>query len=420
MSSNYDLDSSPASAGHLRGPRIGRAASVLICIVAFASGLHFWPLEQRRMWQLAGPVNSALAVWWLLLAFDAATRRRWAPIRARLPHVSVIAYVAISALSIAVAPDRSRAVVYVGKLSVVCFGAYTLVLAATTSWRGATRVYGVLTASAFVCVGYCIVMRWGPGRSDWGFFANPLKYGTYIGMLVPLCATWLLCGRRRVGRLLGGGLVVAGLVTVGSLGGGLAIVVGMLSAAAGAGGTRRRSAILAVVVAAVVALPVLWARAPMAPLRDDVALREPDAKDVRQRYIEWQAFINMVEARPVTGVGAGCINEYRSAFYFRLPKRNTIAPFDQNGYLAVAAETGVFGLAALLWALAHFVGIAWRHGRAGAAHGVANLAGLAGACVANAFCSVQYNGLFVVFVIILALTTSTAGQPEQTDVQETL
>ena len=71
--------------------------------------------------------------------------------------------------------------------------------------------------------------------------------------------------------------------------------------------------------------------------------------DLRQRYIEWQAQINLLKDRAGAGTGIGCLNNHRSEYYGRLPKRNTIAAFDQNGWLATASETGLVGLICLCW-----------------------------------------------------------------------
>ena len=140
-----------------------------------------------------------------------------------------------------------------------------------------------------------------------------------------------------------------------------------------------------------------------------------DGLNLRQRYIEWQAETNLLEQRTVTGTGAGCINTYRSSFYYRLPKLNTLKSFDQNGYLATAAETGIIGLVSFCWVVLHYGRLAFsqvvttRRKLDVAPHrfAAANLAGLVGAAVANLFSSVHYNGILIVFVLTLALTAGT-------------
>jgi O-antigen ligase len=159
-----------------------------------------------------------------------------------------------------------------------------------------------------------------------------------------------------------------------------------------------------------------------AVLKDDIRLAEQDGLNLRQRYIEWQAETNLLQQRTVTGTGAGCINTYRSSFYYRLPKLNTLKAFEQNGYLATAAETGILGLVCLCWIVFHygrraFSQVATTRRRSDMTHhrfAAANLAGLAGALVANLFSSVHYNGILIVFVLVLALIARTqqlCGEP---------
>ena len=146
----------------------------------------------------------------------------------------------------------------------------------------------------------------------------------------------------------------------------------------------------------------------------DFALKENDEINLRQRYIEWQAEINLLEKRGITGTGAGCVNDYRSNFYYRLPKLNTLKVFDQNGFLAIGAETGLLGLAAFIWILIHYGRMSLRdflHLQAGenpqaCAMTTANTAAFVSALTANLFSSVHYNGILIVFVLLLSLISS--------------
>jgi hypothetical protein len=155
--------------------------------------------------------------------------------------------------------------------------------------------------------------------------------------------------------------------------------------------------------------------------RGDLSLREKDGANCRQRYIEWQAIVNLLEFRTAAGTGAGNINEHRSSFYYRLPKLNTLKPFDQNGWLAVSAETGIFGLVCFCWVVLHYGKAAflkvmdsgWKNGRTFDRFAAANFAGLSAACVANLFSSVQYNGIVIIFVLLLALISGTNRLSEE-------
>ena len=144
-------------------------------------------------------------------------------------------------------------------------------------------------------------------------------------------------------------------------------------------------------------------------------LSEKDGINLRQRYIEWQAQINLLENRTITGTAAGCINDYRSKFYYRLPKLNTLKVFDQNGWLAVGGETGIVGLVCLCWVVIHYGKLAFKQliksGKrdlsAANRFTKANLAGFISACIANTFSSVQYNAILIVFVLVIALISET-------------
>jgi O-antigen ligase len=137
--------------------------------------------------------------------------------------------------------------------------------------------------------------------------------------------------------------------------------------------------------------------------------------NLKQRYVEWQAEINLLEERALAGTGAGCVNDYRSKYYFRLPKLNTLRAFDQNGWLATGAETGILGLVCFCWIVGHHFRLAWQSvistdqlGRTADRRAVvANFVGLTAACAASLFSSVQYNGVLIVFVLVLALIART-------------
>jgi O-antigen ligase len=146
-------------------------------------------------------------------------------------------------------------------------------------------------------------------------------------------------------------------------------------------------------------------------LWDDIKVTEQDDINLKQRYIEWQAEINLLEERTITGTAAGCINDYRSNSYYRLPKLNTLKAFDQNGLLATSAETGILGLACFCCILLHYLKLAYMQvtttnrtiPSAAYNFAVANFIGLITACVANLFSSVHYNGILIIFVLVLTL-----------------
>jgi MFS family permease len=206
-------------------------------------------------------------------------------------------------------------------------------------------------------------------------------------------------------------LLAGGFFSAGSIGMVFAITAGMVTALVALRSWAVRLVIFVTMVTCLLFLFFFGRCSFAAELRDDARIVEPDGVNLKQRYIEWQAFLNLLERRWMTGTGAGCVNDYRSAFYYRLPKLNTIKAFDQNGYLATAAETGIAGLVCFCWVLVHYgkqglYALKKRFNRQGSMAwriAVANIAGFAAACTANLFSSVQYNGVLIVFVLVLVL-----------------
>lgn len=394
---------------------INRFAFVLAAAMILSSAFHFWPFEGRRAWELFGPANAAIALWCAVLLAKCVWKRSFDLVQKNLPHVSILAWLGIMVLSIGFAPDAMRAVTFSAKLAGTCIGAYTLVRFAAADDRGAARLYAISAVAAGLCAGYCLLSRWVLGRDDFGFFAGPLKYGTYLSITVSLGAVWLLGHQSRRLRIVGAILIIAALLSAGTIGCVLAIVAGLVVAVIAGGSWRMCKLVVIAVLPAGLLMTLGWRSDAPAPLRSDIAITESDSPNLRQRYIEWQALINMLEKRTIAGAGAGCVNHHRSIYYYRLPKLNTIEQFDQNGWLATAAEGGMLALACFCWAIGHYLRIAWR----GARHwsrsadnppcrfAAANLAALTAACVANLFSAVQYNGVLVMFVAALALVSAT-------------
>jgi O-antigen ligase len=86
--------------------------------------------------------------------------------------------------------------------------------------------------------------------------------------------------------------------------------------------------------------------------RRDEMLRE-DSPQVRQRFLEWQAALNMLGGSPLLGIGPGRYQEKVGAHYYGLPKLNTREPDTQNGFLVLASTTGFVGLTTFLWIVVH-------------------------------------------------------------------
>lgn len=403
----------PATQAKVSWQRV--CALLLTAIAILSSALHFWPLEDSRVWQMLSPPNVAVMLWTLMSVGFALLRPSRSPNTSTLPHVSVFAYVAINVLSIAFAPDLSRAANFTIKLTLMLLAGFTLFSSAMFSKAALRLVYGLVAAAVMISVSYCLASRFVLSSERCGFHNNAYKYGTYIGTLAPLCGAYFLTSSKSPKKLLGMVIVIAALISSGSLGATAAIVTGMMVLVVFSPSNSVRLCAIGCVLFGLSLVILLRSNPAVVFYRDDIKLADKDGVNLKQRYIEWQAEVNLLEERPITGTAAGCINEYRSKFYYRLPKLNTLAAFDQNGWLTTGAETGVLGLVCFCWIVMYYGGLAFSQMTA-AWHNQsvvvgrfagANFAGLVSACTVNLFSSIHYNGILIVFVLVLALICRT-------------
>lgn len=90
---------------------------------------------------------------------------------------------------------------------------------------------------------------------------------------------------------------------------------------------------------------------PQTRLEDDQYTHLKDRENIKQRYLEWYATLNMVSEQPVIGFGAGQYQDFVGSKYGTLIKVNTMEPNCDNSYLVTASTLGILGLSALLWIL---------------------------------------------------------------------
>jgi hypothetical protein len=356
------------------------------------------------------PSNAAVLGGIAVAALLVVTTHNWQQVNGLLPHASVFSYLAVNVLSIAFAADSGRAMGFCIKLVLTMVGGYVLFAIVVSNHRRARVVYALATAAAAISVSGCLAARFVLGSERFGFFDSAYKYGTYIGMLAPLCAVYLFSLPGRCSRVFGVVLLGGAVVSSGSLGAAAAITAGM-AAYAFVSRWAVRFFVIAFLVLSIAIVPLLDSKMGGGVLGGDIGPAEKDGVNLKQRYIEWQAEVNLLEKRFAVGTGAGCINDYRSAFYHRLPKLNTLAAFDQNGWLATGAETGLVGLLCFCWIVCYYGKSAFRQLKRVAVRACgpgggfvkANFAGLAAACMGNVFSSVHYNGVLIIFVLLLAL-----------------
>jgi O-antigen ligase len=301
-------------------------------------------------------------------------------------------------LSVAAAQNPARAGAAALKTALSLLGTYTLVRAMARAHHGArpllwTLVFGVTGVLIHAAV------QMVQGHLPIALFDSPLKLGSFLAMTVTLIASYLTAQGRVWLSIWAALLAAGGLLLSGSLWAWAGIVVGL---AAGAAADAKAQIWLAgAMIAAATVMGWLTSCGKHHQLIEDTQWREDGGQDLRQRYIEWQALINLLKDHSAVGTGVGCLNDRRSEYYLRLPKNNTIAAFDQNGYLAAAAEAGMPGLAVMCWILAEYLQKGWRRRREPVAR--AAWVGLVAVAIAQVGSSLTFSGILVVFAILLAL-----------------
>jgi len=381
-------------------------------IAIISSAFSFWPFEDSKIWQMVNIPNFCCGIGLALAAFLLISKKGRSSALSFMPEISILAYLAINVMSISIADSLSRPLNYTLKIVLVFAGGLFLFQRALSKPKTLNFFYRLIAIAVTLSIIVCIYTRLVCDPKQFGFHGNVFKYGTYIGILVPLAAIYLLSGLT-VQVLWAILITAAGVFSAGSAGAILSIFAGLVTALIMIPKTSVRLNILVCILVSIAAL-FLSNKAFDGAAGSDFALRESDGINLRQRYIEWQAEMNLLEKRGITGTGAGCVNDYRSNFYYRLPKLNTLKSFDQNGFLAVGAETGLLGLVAFIWILVHYGRMGLRdylHLRAdknlqACAMAAANTAAFVSALTANLFSSVHYNGVLIVFVLLLSLISS--------------
>jgi len=365
--------------------------------VIIASAFHFWPFPGRKLWENFNPANILIILWILLLPLF-RNRKRFAVFFQDMLSSGILPFVLITFLSIAVALNPTRSLGFTIKLVLMFLGAYLLFRFSLANARFRFTLEWLTIISLLLSLTACFLARLLLNSNIYGFHINPYKYGTYLALLVPWCCLFLLLQNNWKFKVLAVLLVPLSLISAGSTGPILAIPTGLIIAVILSPNLVIRLCLLfALMLSSVIFLPISFLTA----LKTDLTLADTDPTHLKQRYIEWQAELNILQDRTLTGSGAGCINDLRSEYYHRLPKLNTLKPFDQNGWSALAGETGLCGLLAFTWIVCTHFKSAWTALEKNP-FALANLAALTSAVIVHFFSSVFYNGNLVIFILILA------------------
>ena len=374
-----------------------------------AVALHGFPFADHPSLRFLWPANlivlggAGTALYWLC-------RREYRPlVFSYLPPLSVWAFLVICTLSVAAAEHASRALIFTAKMTLCFVGAYWLVAAACALPRNAVRIVYMLSIATTIVVIHAAVQMIS-GMTPQAFFGSTLKLGSFLAMTVPVSFVFLSTRQVFWTKLWAAVVLVGSLVVCSSVWAILGLVVGVAMADLIMSDSRRWVA--GNLIASITLCLLLVSTGVHKHLIADLQLRESNSPDLRQRYIEWQAQMNLLKDRVATGTGAGCLNDHRSAYYLRLPKNNTIAAFDQNGWLAVASEMSLLGLICLCWIFWDFLVAGFR----GRHHALvlAAWSGVVAVAIAQTASSVLYNGVLVVFVMLLALIDRAAIQEHGT------
>jgi O-antigen ligase len=264
----------------------------------------------------------------------------------------------------------------------------------------------------------------------YGTFGQPNPFAGYLATIVPLAVALLVGGRAaapgwlRALALLGCAVLGAAILSSLSRGTWLSLALALLVMLLVWEARTRRLLLPALLLAvALVALVAVGALPPVLTERLGVIVSYFGVFDVRtvevtpenfavvERMAHWQAGWYMFLDHPILGVGAG---NYAAAYstYF-LPGWPDPLGHAHNYYLNTAAETGLVGLAALLWLLGAAYRVVLRGlRRAPRPLERAALAGVLGSLVTftayNAFDNLLVHGVTMQLGLLFALACAAA------------
>jgi len=390
--------------------RLPKAALMLASAAIILSAFHFFPYENNKFTRMANPSTIAIIIGSLLLLSASSRKTYRKKIENLLPHISVFAYLLINLLSSAFAFSFTRALSFNAKLILFFLAAYLLFNLAISTERSLKFIFGTAITAAVISTSACLLSRFALNIERFGFHQSPYKYATYTAPFIALSSSYLLLKTDKKQKLLAILLIIAAFISAGSIGLPLAIIAGLTATFIL---TNKKSAKKTIIITLTIGIATVLLFNPTSkssPFKD-CSLHELDNKNLKQRYIEWQAEINLLQKRTASGSAAECINDYRSKFYYRLPKLNTLKTFDQNGWLTVAAETGILGLFSFCWLFCHHFKTAVKNIKNNLSpktksYAISCLSALIALAIANLFSSIQFNGILIVFVLIIALIKS--------------
>ncbi len=207
-----------------------------------------------------------------------------------------------------------------------------------------------------------------------GTFKDALSFGAFLSLVAPLFAAVFLTAKKGALKIIAAGVVILSLALIaftGSKSGIIALAVALaLFSAAAAARPRRRFVPAAAAVAALIVLGGTLVLIPGSGVGRRFA---ETGKYAFLRVKEmWAPAARMMRDYPLTGAGEGSYIIEASNYSDFFANRMADAESAENLFVQTGAETGLIGLAALLWIMGTIAVRAWNGSLEGLGSGKAN------------------------------------------------
>ena len=208
--------------------------------------------------------------------------------------------------------------------------------------------------------------------NEHGYHPSRAAYAGFLALVLPFALVLLIAERRRLGMVLWLALLFFG-AAISMVAGYLApaLLLGLLLTSFSLG-TRWGGWMVTGVVTYLLLLVMFGGfnrvEILMEPFRARISALEATyrytdgTRHLKKFWGEQQAALNVIRGHPLLGVGAGNYQSTVPKAYDRLGEIDIqrLDPDSQNGYLLMAVNGGLFGLAAMLMLLSGHLGRAWR------------------------------------------------------------
>lgn len=328
-------------------------ALLLLFLPAARAGAHDWAMS------LAMILGAPLVFIWLLRT-DNSKKHKF---KRTSFDLELFIFGAIVFLSFVFSINKYRSLyVFLGLAG--CIGIYYLLVDnfSRDMWR---KLLGLVifigTGLSFYGLlqyfGYLSHFWWISGRSLASTYVNHNHFAGYLELIIPLTLGFIFDNRKkalayRLVLIAALALMVSAFVLSQSREAWLClsaslIVMGVLLLRR-AGFSRRRIVLLFLLVIFVFVL-ISFISPQALRQAGKIMITDSEKESVEDRYKIWQGSISMIKDKPLLGWGVGTFAQ--GFLRFKPKDLEKKADFAYNDYIQVAAESGVFGLIAILWIL---------------------------------------------------------------------